>query len=1195
LLRPTTRFFLASVLLLGTSANALAQQFTGGIRGAVRDANGVIPGVAVKAINEDTAVSRETVTNGVGEYNFPALAPANYTIRTSLAGYKTFERRGIRITTQTFITLDLILEVGAIEESVTVTGASPLVETSNASVGGVLDRDALESLPSPGRNAYMMGVEVPTVLAVGEPRFNRQQDQMVSSQISLGGGGVQANNYTLDGVAITDIRGFPALNATIEAISDVKVQVHTYDAEMARTGGGVFNVTARSGGNNFHGSAFYQNRPLWGQSVEYFAAQRGQNKTQSGLDATYYNLYGSGVGGPIVKNRTFFWFANEGYRDSVPQGLSLTWPSRQQDAGDFSTTTVGGRPVQIFNPYCRGGVVTAQCPATGTGSLATGGLFTGAIIPANHPAANPVAFKMASYFPAPLQSNTNSLPNEATTVNLPDIADMFTIKVEHKFTAKSSLSGLFIYNHTQEPAASPQPDSLSFLDNNANWLIRHPKVFVLNNTNVLSDTAVLSVRYGFTTFPDGRNCRGGSPGTGCFSDGLASLGFSQTLVGAVDSSAKNLFPISTFQNFSSFGANLNTAPIVWRNPIALNAAYSKLLGPHSVKIGGDFRKMQVETTLLNNTGGNYAYQSAFTQGPGAVGGYDFASFLLGVPTSGTIDTARGGGVFYLYYGGGYIQDDWRVNSRFTFNYGVRLEHESGMREQNNQITVGFDPNATSPALQALDAAARLKGYTGPALKGGLIFAGVNGAPTYQGDPPAIKPAPRAGFTWSLDNGGITVLRGGAGLFWAPWQYTQQNQGTIGFTASTAMNQSAPESAVPITSLTNPFPTGLQPPTQSSLGIMTGVGNNISYVDPNKKAPKVYQYSVDLQRELPGQMALSLGYVGARGVDIGFGGFTDSPLEMNQINPAALALNANGQWDAAALRRSVPNPFFGLPGAGSLGAASTILAGQLLRPYPQFQNISQLQTTEGGKRNYNAIVVKLDKRPTSHHWGGSFNYTWSRMKDNQWGQTSTYGASSGTPQNNYNLDAEYSLSNIDTPHRLVLSPIVRFPEPTKGTAMHWLLGGWNAAASIEFKSGPPVSAYMTTLSPANLGLFGGLQRPNFAGADVCTFGIATASTPTATYLNPAGYANPGVGSFGNATRNSDSCRYAFYKNTDAVFTKDTAFGNGMSAQVRFEILNLFNTPHFAGASSTDLSAAAFGTITTSRGFSRIWQMSYRFKF
>src|SRR6266496_3505316 len=181
---------LGAIVFLTIASAANAQQFTGGVRGAVGDANGVIPGVTVTLTNEATNISREVVTNDVGQYNFPAVAPGTYTLSTKLAGYKTFESKGLVVGTQQFITLDVTLQIGAIEESVLVTGQSPLIDTSNASTGGVLDRAALESLPAPGRNAFLIGVTVPTLMPVGDPQFNRQQDQSNASLLSLGGGGV---------------------------------------------------------------------------------------------------------------------------------------------------------------------------------------------------------------------------------------------------------------------------------------------------------------------------------------------------------------------------------------------------------------------------------------------------------------------------------------------------------------------------------------------------------------------------------------------------------------------------------------------------------------------------------------------------------------------------------------------------------------------------------------------------------------------------------------------------------------------------------------------------------------------------------------------------------------------------------------------------------------------------------------------
>ncbi|PYR04181.1 MAG: hypothetical protein DMG00_24355 [Acidobacteria bacterium] len=245
---------LSAVLLAAAAASVSAQQFTGGVRGEVRDPNGVIPGVTVTLTNEATNISRDTVTNEVGQYNFPAVPPGTYTLKTQLTGYKTYESKGLTVGTQQFITLDVVLQVGALEESITVTGQSPLINTANASHAASLDREALEALPAPGRNAFMIGVTVPTVMPVGDPQFNRQQDQTNASRLSLGGGGIRANNYLIDGVPITELRGRAVLNPTIEALEEVKVQVHTYDAEMGRTGGGVFNVTAKSGTNNYHGS-----------------------------------------------------------------------------------------------------------------------------------------------------------------------------------------------------------------------------------------------------------------------------------------------------------------------------------------------------------------------------------------------------------------------------------------------------------------------------------------------------------------------------------------------------------------------------------------------------------------------------------------------------------------------------------------------------------------------------------------------------------------------------------------------------------------------------------------------------------------------------------------------------------------------------------------------------------------------------
>ena len=221
----------------------------------------MIPGVTLTLVNEQNGVSRETTTNGVGEYAFPAVEPASYTVRASLSGYRTFERKGVPVSVQQFVGLDITLEIGALEETITVTGESPLIDTTNASTGDVLDTKSLESIPTAGRSVFLMANLQPTVQASGNAHWNRMQDQVGNSAMSMGGGAVRANNYLVDGFPVTDLQNRASTNPTIEAVQDMKVQVHTYDAEMGRTGGGVMNMAAKSGANDFHGSGYGVFRP----------------------------------------------------------------------------------------------------------------------------------------------------------------------------------------------------------------------------------------------------------------------------------------------------------------------------------------------------------------------------------------------------------------------------------------------------------------------------------------------------------------------------------------------------------------------------------------------------------------------------------------------------------------------------------------------------------------------------------------------------------------------------------------------------------------------------------------------------------------------------------------------------------------------------------------------------------------------
>ena len=615
-------------------------------------------------------------------------------------------------------------------------------------------------------------------------------------------------------------------------------------------------------------------------------------------------------------------------------------------------------------------------------------------------------------------------------------------------------------------------------------------------------------------------------------------------------------------------------------------------------MGADYRTIGIDTQSFSGGAGSFNFDRRFTSanpnvngvGGATPSGNALASLLLGFPSGDPGNQSRilvsAPANYFTRYYGGYIQDDFRVSPRFTINGGLRIEHEDGLREQENRFTVAFDRTLNpGGALGAVVA-------NGQPVRGGLVYAGVNGAATQQGNQPGLKYSPRIGMVFSVNP--KTVIRGGYGVYQAPWNYQfvgATNYGQVGYSQNTFTNQGQ---FFPTLSVTNPFPGGVVQPRGNSLGALEGVGSNIEFIDQNKGAPYVQQYSFDLNRELPGNIAVGFEYSGATGRNLGLGGSNDGVLNINQLDPRHLALGS-------ALTQPVPNPFFGLPaGQGFQVTSPTITRAQSLRPFPQFGNILMRQTTEG-KNQYHAAILKFEKR-MSNGWGGRINYTYSRLMDNQFGEGNAYSATNGNAQNAYDLGPEYSIGLLDVPHKIVLSPTVELPF---GEGKRWaqsgfgaaILGDWTLSSIIAIESGFPISVSNSSNGLSNA--FNLVQRPNTTSVNPATDAgredrlFYTGANP-GVWLNSAAFSDPGLYTLGTNSRTRGDVRTPHRNNWDFVASKDVRLVGSARAQIRIEVLNLTNTVKTVGP-NTSFGSAAFGRISNQRGFMRLTQMMFRLSF
>ncbi|MFL6465466.1 MAG: carboxypeptidase regulatory-like domain-containing protein [Bryobacteraceae bacterium] len=1154
----STRLHYYSFLSFFLAASLYAQSYQGSVRGTVTDAQGAsITNVVVKLTDQATNAARSTVSSGAGEYVFSAVDPATYSLTVESPNFKKFVRRDLIVPTQQTVTADVMLELGATTQTVEVKEEVPLLENGNASNGQVLDSQKMTDLPNLGRNPFLLSKLSTNVVPVGDPRFNRFQDQSGSSAISIAGGPVRGNNYLIDGVPITDSVNRAVIIPSIEGTQEMKLQENTYDATMGRTGGGVFNTLLRSGSNQVHGSLLGYTRQTDWLANNFFYNAAGRPRA----DQPFYN-WGASVGGPIVipkvyngKDKTFFYLTTESYRQKSPLSDGYTLPTAAERAGNFS----GSKNV-IYDPATsRACLPSDNCPANVSVVRSP---FTGNVIPSNR--INPIGQNVLNALPLP-QTGVVDGVNFTGIDSLTDRADEYMAKLDHQVLSWWKMNASYLHYKSREPGGNTLGSILAASSGSPYLLYRKVDATQVNSIMTPNPTTVLSLRFGFNRFPNITNpySIGVSPST---------LGFSSNYVNSLQAQYLPEFDFSSNSNNFSNVSPSNTA-FYSRNFLA---SMSKFVGRHSLTFGFDYRAIHTDFLNLSNTAGLFAFNGVFTQQyPTRTNatGLDFADALLGYPASGNVNTST---KLYTHvnYWSGYIQDDYRVTDKLTLNLGLRYEFETGIYEDNDNWVVGFDRFTTNPLASSV---------TGITPKGVIQYARTNGNGSMCCNPSVTKFGPRVGFAYQLDP--KTTIRGGGGIFYAPTRFADDASLALGYTQTTSYVASNNGNATPANSLSNPYPSGILQPVGKSQGALTGVGNSFSFLDQNRSSGIVYQYSLDLQRELYKGVVVEVGYIGSRSTHLQTSSTSAGSFNINQVPDQYLSLGSQ-------LGNSVANPYYRAGGPGFFGSSTTTNA-QLLKPFSEYNSISML--TNPSSARYNSMIVKAQKRLSA---GLTFlsAFTWSKNMDNEFGSGNFFSGSSGSPQDAYNLAAEYSLAVTDTPLRWANTVSYYLPfgkgkmlltNANKLTDL--AVGGWQVNFTNVYQTGFPLAIYQSTNNNSILGT--GVQRPNATGISPEVSGSVESRLNG--YINPAAFSSAAAYTYGNLARTL-GYRGPGMKNWDISLFKNFAITERFNAEFRAEALNAFNSPQFPNP-NTRYGSASFGTITSQVNFSRLLQLGVRFAF
>ncbi len=1157
------------------AAAAGAQDFRGAVTGRITDqSGGILPGVTVTVTKKDTNVAGNTVTNEGGGYSFLYLTPGTYSVTAELQGFKKVMRDNVEVRLGDRLELDFKLEVGTLEETITVSAETPLLETRTGSAGQVIDEKRIALMPLSDGNPFVLARLAPGVAYHGDLKFSRPFDNGGTSDFTADGGPGR-NEFTLDGSPNMANGRRVAFVPPAGAVQEFKVETATFDAQQGHTAGATVNVTLKSGTNKIKGDVYYHYRDEKLSGNDFFLEQAGRPKAP--MD---YKRYGFTAGGPAWlgklydgRNKTFFFGAFEWLYDTFPEPDQFTVPTAAQRNGDFSALL--SQNILIYDPR------TAVRRADGRVERQP---FPGNIIPVNR--LSQIGLNYVKHYPMANQAGDAQGRNNYITDN-PRGDDFYSMnyRVDHVVTDKQRFFVRYSRNNRVEHRGN-WTEAVEGIRPTGNFLYRINDALNADHVWTMSNSSLLNLRASWSRFqePSIRQHQG------IFDP--ASLGFPASATQYFGSNKYfPRFEMDDAASFSDLGDSFSGG--TYTNIYSFQPTWTLMRGAHSFRSGADLRVYREDGLPSVHSAGRYdfARNNVLTRqldnSPAAAIGQDLAALLLGLPGGGTIDRSTDR-FNRLFYGGVFFQDDWKVSNKLTVNLGLRWEYEGAPTERDNRNVRGFDPDAElriTAATQAAYAANPIPQVAVSAFKvrGGMQFVTPGNPGTYNPDMNNFQP--RVGFAYQLNS--KTVARGGWTIYAVPALFDISGISQPGFSQGTPIIPS-PDNGVTIRStLANPFPDGVAVPPGNSQGPNTFLGRSIGRFndDLNYLNGQSMRWSLSVQRELPGQWVVEGAYVASRSYDI--------TTDFNANAVPRQYLSTSNIRDTATinfLTANVANPFAGLLPGETLNNPTT-QRQNLLRPFPQFSNFDTRRYD--GSSSFDSAQFRLEKRFSGGYtWLTS--YTWSDFKEKV------------TRLNDTDPDYEERLNDTQLPHRLVMNGIWELPF---GRTRRWasdanpvvngLIGNWSVSFIWNWQSGRPA------LTMGNVYYNGDITKlkvkytndPTVPVFDTSGFYFHDAAVQTNGVDDPAKQRSDQRIQLASNIRTLpsrwDGLRTPRFTNWDMSFVKGLEFGR-VRAQLHIELYNAFNDVFFNNANLTPTSAD-FGKVSSQNNLPRNVQIGMKILF